>query len=188
MFGTVKEFRGKYAFLSNFAPCHIEVQVTYPASNGLTLVFPFSSVESAYHAHKNPSQAWWAECAAATGREAISELKAKATALACHEHGWLREDWDVIKVPVMYQLLCSKFSDPYYEVPLLETVGMVLEEGNTWKDDFWGIDRNRRPQRGLNILGKMLMKIRTNLINTGNCAAPGDPVLSGGLYRGTHTG
>ena len=38
---------------------------------------------------------------------------------------------------------------------------LVLEEGNTWHDTFWGVDA--KTGEGLNHLGRILMKVRDEL-------------------------
>ena len=69
----------------------------------------------------------------------------------------LRKDWDHIKVDVMRDALKLKFDqNEDIKQKLLSTVNYDLVEGNNWGDDFWGMVNNR----GLNILGKLLMELR----------------------------
>lgn len=70
----------------------------------------------------------------------------------------LRKNWDIIKLQVMEDLLRIKFSDPSFKKLLLATENEVLQEGNWWKDYFWGVDKTTG--YGQNHLGKLLMKIR----------------------------
>lgn len=44
---------------------------------------------------------------------------------------------------------------------LLAAGDLVLEEGNTWHDTFWGVDAKTR--EGENHLGRILMHIRKEL-------------------------
>ena len=44
---------------------------------------------------------------------------------------------------------------------LLEELERQIEEGNWWGDTFWGVDIKTR--KGENNLGKLIMKIRSNL-------------------------
>lgn len=44
---------------------------------------------------------------------------------------------------------------------LLETGDMILDEGNTWNDTFWGVDAKTR--EGQNHLGRILMRVRKEL-------------------------
>lgn len=70
----------------------------------------------------------------------------------------VREDWDEIKLKVMFDVLKLKFSQhPYLLKKLLQIEG-PLAEFNTWRDTYWGYDLNLR--RGENHLGKLLMLLR----------------------------
>jgi hypothetical protein len=71
----------------------------------------------------------------------------------------VREDWEEIKLSVMEELVRSKFSNPKLSQKLLETNDKLLVEGNTWGDTFWGVCNGR----GENHLGKILMKVRSEL-------------------------
>lgn len=70
----------------------------------------------------------------------------------------LRQDWKTVRVPIMYDILSEKFSDPQLEERLLATGQLKLVEGNTWNDTFWGVDI--RTGVGQNMLGRLLMRIR----------------------------
>ena len=70
--------------------------------------------------------------------------------------GYVREDWDFLKVPTMTDLLILKFSNTKFYNLLKETGEKYLVEGNDWGDTFWGVDGGR----GRNVLGRLLMKIR----------------------------
>ena len=178
MINVVKEFRGHYAFLSNFAAVRIECQILVDA---VLETYVFHSVEAAYIAHKSANPGWWHQCSKVDpNRAAIAELKQAGQKVECLPH------WDILKDAVMFDLLAQKFSQADYKGMLLDTVGMTLEEGNTWKDDYWGIDRNRRPERGLNKLGKMLMMIRDNLQHYDDARGPLGPTMRG-FYRGTYS-
>jgi len=74
----------------------------------------------------------------------------------------LRDGWDKIKVEIMEAGLRQKFSSPSLKIKLLETGNEILQEGNYWGDEFWGV--NLRNGRGSNNLGKLLMKIRRELL------------------------
>jgi len=72
----------------------------------------------------------------------------------------LRSDWEDIKVDVMRSLVRRKFTMwPDYRRVLLATGKSHLEEGNNWGDQFWGTVDGR----GENMLGKILMEIRSEL-------------------------
>lgn len=186
-FGVITEFRGEYAWLSNFHPAQVQVTFHCPEEEEL-LTFPFQTVEAAYIACKSTDAKWWDYCSRkGSDRISVAGLKTTAKTLEQEDPNWLRADWDVLKAAVMHDLLCQKFLDKPLADLLKGTVGMVIEEGNTWKDDFWGIDRNRRPERGLNILGKLLMLVRSNLLEHGRPYGYQDPTLRGHL-RGFNRG
>lgn len=66
----------------------------------------------------------------------------------------------------MYEALQKKFADDQLKEKLLTTGDEWLEEGNTWHDNYWGICHCDRCQNkiGQNNLGKLLMKLRTELM------------------------
>ena len=121
-------------FLSNFYPC----RVVY---NGHS----FNSVEAAFQAQKDPSRA--AEF------EPLGPKEAKRLGKRVK----LRPDWEQIKVRVMYELLCIKFSDPALDLKLKQTGAATLIEKNTWRDLYWGTDMQGN---GKNVLGQLLMVLR----------------------------
>lgn len=133
-------FRGEYAFLSNFYICRVEYE---------GLIYPSS--ENAFQAAKTLSM---------PAREAFT-LAAMTPGMAKSLAGQLqlRPNWDTVKIVVMKDILASKFSDPVLKEKLLATDKAELIEGNTWNDTFWGVCRGK----GKNILGQLLMDLRTNL-------------------------
>lgn len=139
----IESFSGFYSFLSNFSYCDIEFEgLEYP------------SVENAYQAAKTlePNlRLQFTEISPA-------ESKKRGRTLA------LRSDWDQVKIGIMYELLKKKFSKQSMQVKLLETSDRELIEGNYWKDTFWGVYRDPLGHKhGLNHLGKLLMKIRSEI-------------------------
>ena len=69
----------------------------------------------------------------------------------------LRDDWNEVKVRVMYEVLCAKFeAQEILRIWLLETGDQEIVEGNSWGDTFWGVCNGK----GQNQLGKLLMGIR----------------------------
>jgi N-glycosidase YbiA len=72
----------------------------------------------------------------------------------------LREDWETVKDDVMRQALHAKFTQNLeIKTVLLETGEEEIIE-NTTKDHYWGIGSSGT---GLNMLGKLLMELRTAL-------------------------
>ena len=135
----IKEFRGKHLFLSNF----YGVAVSY---NGLK----FMSSEAAFQAQKCPSMA--------KSFTRLGPNKAKALG----RNVQLREDWEDVKDDIMYDVIKAKFTqNEYIKKQLLDTGDEELVEGNTWNDTYWGVDI--RTGKGKNKLGKLLMKLRTEL-------------------------
>lgn len=82
----------------------------------------------------------------------------------------LRENWESIKLGVMYVALMHKFSQPQWKTELKATGIEYLLEWNNWKDDIWGVPCKISPkwfaipnrQKGDNYLGRLLMLIRDN--------------------------
>ena len=135
----INEFRGKYYFLSNF----FTVPVTY---EGIT----YANNEAAFQAAKTLSQKIRQEFANLPPNEA----KKKGRAVT------LRENWDVIKYDIMYNIVLAKFTqNPELKAKLLATGNELLEEGNNWGDKIWGTVNGV----GHNNLGKILMRIRDEL-------------------------
>ena len=142
---TINEFQGEYRFLSNFWPCYLVYQ---------NMVYP--TAEHAYQAAKVES---------ADIKERIRNCPTPANAKDYFEVNKVNPDpgWTVEKkLMVMEELLRIKFSgsEPFLTRALLGTGDAGLIEGNNWDDTFWGVCNNI----GENNLGKLLMKIREELI------------------------
>ena len=137
----IQEFQGEYRFLSNFWPCKVVFEDN-----------EYSSVECAYQA---------AKCKDPQNRRAfmkMSSLEAKRAG----KDVVIRDDWEDVKVDIMYDLVKQKFTNNgELRKKLLETGTAELVEGNTWGDTFWGFDL--RYGEGRNMLGKILMDIRETL-------------------------
>ncbi len=135
--GTITSFQGVNRFLSNFWPADVVLdEEVYP------------SVEHAYQAAKTLDK-----------RKRKDVLR--MTPAQCKKFGKglkIREDWDQVKLDIMYDLVRQKFQHSHLKTKLLETTG-ELREGNTWGDTFWGICRGQ----GENHLGKILMRVREEL-------------------------
>ena len=67
--------------------------------------------------------------------------------------------WDVIRVPIMSQLIQYKYSQPDMGSLLKATNGKYLEETNWWNDEFWGVCRGV----GQNVMGYLTMHARSGL-------------------------
>ncbi|WP_051407386.1 SLOG family protein [Nocardia sp. CNY236] len=151
----IEEFRDEHWYLSNYGPGAASYdQVPYP-----TAEHAFAAAKSLDKNHRAKVEA------------APSPAAAKALGRSVE----LRPDWEHVKVPVMLEILKSKFTrTAEIQDSLVGTGDRLLIEGNTWGDDFWG--RYRRPglrtRVGRNMLGKTLMQVRREL----RPSDPDDPV------------
>lgn len=134
----IKQFIGKYRFLSNFYPTKIII-------NGKK----YPSTEHYYQAMKFKDPSLQEKV-----RKAPSPARAKEIA---HKFS-PQEDWKDISLDIMEKGLRAKFKKPTLQKKLLDTKDAILQEGNTWGDKFWGVDL--KTGEGKNHLGKLLMKIR----------------------------
>lgn len=130
----IKQFQGEYRWLSNFWPCQITI---------------FPSVENAYQAMKTLDKKQWTPFYTCTAGQAKRLGKTIE----------LRKDWNICKLEIMEVLLRYKFNIPELKVKLLATGNQELQEGNYWHDYYWGVCNGK----GENNLGKLLMKIRSEL-------------------------
>jgi ribA/ribD-fused uncharacterized protein len=76
----------------------------------------------------------------------------------------LRSDWESIKQDVMLTALRAKFSKSPWKERLLQTGDEMLIEWNNWNDKVWGV--SIRDNKGQNLLGLALMKVRDELKNS----------------------
>lgn len=139
----IDEFKDEYSWLSNFAPCEIVFRGR---------IYP--SVEHAYMSAKSNNADWMRTCRDKNifaGR--LKRLIKKID---------LVENWNDIKVDVMRECLLQKFNQEPYKTLLIDTGNEYIQEGNTWNDTFWGFDI--KINQGKNILGKLIMEIRSNLV------------------------
>ena len=141
---VIDSFRDRYYFLSNMYPTNIKYK-------GLN----FACSESLFQSYK---------CANNGDRfvfEFISGYKAKSRGREVK----FVENWDKIKLDAMESTLRLKFSDKNLANKLMATKEAELIEGNTWHDNFWGVCKCGKCSNGKNNLGKLLMKIRDELLN-----------------------
>ncbi len=136
---SVNRLIGYYRFLSNFYPVEVEYEgIQYPTT------------ENAYQAAKFGDEDLKRLFATKTPREVYKETRGIKP----------RDDWDEVKVGVMYDLLKLKFSHgSEFANKLLKTGDKEIIEGNLWHDTFWGVCNGV----GENNLGKLLMRVRKEL-------------------------
>jgi ribA/ribD-fused uncharacterized protein len=126
----------KGTFLSNFWEC----SVVYDGMR-------YGNAEAAFQAQK---------CVDKTDKYKFIALNG-AQAKAMGKRVELREDWDAVKLGVMYEVLQAKFAqNPELYNQLKDTGTEEIVEGNWWYDKYWGVCNGE----GLNHLGKLLMWIR----------------------------
>ena len=138
---AILEFQGMYRFLSNFYPSPFVYQDVH-----------YKTVEHYFQAQK----AVYADDFKAIVR-AETPLESKRLARKCT----IIEGWDAIRDKVMYVGLQNKFNIPDLRIKLLNTGSVFMQEGNTWGDVYWGVDL--KTGKGRNILGKLLMRVRSEL-------------------------
>jgi N-glycosidase YbiA len=135
----IDRFTGDFAFLSNFHPSPVVYNgVGYP------------TVEHAYQAAKTLDPF------------ARLHIRDNLTAGQAKRYGRtvaMREDWEQIKLGVMYDLLLQKFNHLSLAKELIDTGTQELIEGNHWGDTYWGTCNGV----GENWLGKLLMQVRADI-------------------------
>ena len=126
----------KGTYLSNFW----EVPIIY-------MRLTYRNAESAFQASK---------CAKPENRLLFQSLLG-AEAKALGKKIVMREDWNEVRLSIMWDVLQAKFAQhPDLVAKLIATGNEEIIEGNTWNDKFWG----KCNGEGMNHLGIMLMAIR----------------------------
>lgn len=143
---AIKEFQGRFRFLSNFWPAKVRVGKIV-----------FDTVEHAFVASKTLDE---------REREKVRQCQTPGQAKRFGRRLKLRSDWEQVKdgrkvkVHVMKDLVRQKFfNNEELGDLLLATGDEELIEGNTWNDTFWGVCRGK----GENWLGTILMEVRAEL-------------------------
>ncbi|PPD71222.1 hypothetical protein GOBAR_DD31890 [Gossypium barbadense] len=154
-----------YGAFSNFSPHPIQM----PDEDGNYVTW--FSVEHYYQANKfigvsNP-----------LAQDCIDKIKSAKSPEEAARMGRLtqwrqphlvRSDWESVKIDVMYRALKCKFSIyPHLNSMLLSTAGSVLVEASP-HDLFWG---GGRDGEGLNYLGRLLMKLRSEFLGESSAAS-----------------
>ena len=138
------EFQNDYRWLSNFAPVKITL------GN-----IEYSSVEVAFLSAKSEDIEWKAFCSDETNTPGQVKKESRLINLI--------DNWETIKLDVMKECLIQKFTQEPYKSQLIATDNQHIQEGNNWNDKFWGVCL--KTNEGQNNLGKLIMKIRQDLIN-----------------------
>jgi hypothetical protein len=137
----IKEFKGEYRWLSNFALSKIIIK-------GIEYI----TVEHAYQAAKNNSPEWKELCRTIEKPREVRDAGQEVEVIP---------DWESKKLGIMRFCIEQKFDQEPYKTLLLETGDQELQEGNNWHDTFWGVDLNSGV--GQNNLGKLIMEKRKTL-------------------------
>lgn len=143
----IKNFTGKYFFLSNFYNAYLMYEGDV-----------YCSTEAAFQAAKTLDREQRIEIA----KLSPSDAKKAGRQLS------LRADWEDTKDEVMYEVCLAKFTmndSLCLRERLLATGDEELVEGNTWHDNYWGDCKCEKCKhiKGRNQLGKTLMRIRDEL-------------------------
>lgn len=142
----IMSFRGPYSFLSNF---HY--------SNFVYRGVEWPTAEHAYQASKTLDGDSWIK---------IMQCSTPGQAKQVGKTIPIQENWDELKVLVMYGILQEKFKQSVsLRRQLIHTGDAELIEGNTWHDNFWGDCSCPKCKEipGENMLGKLLMRVRREL-------------------------
>lgn len=142
----------EHKFLSNFYKVDVEYDgVIYPSSE-----HAYMSAKSDEEVEIDGKTYKWKEfCQNSTIKP--SKVKGESRFLT------LVDQWDEIKVEVMYLCLVSKFRQEPLRSRLLATGLQNIQEGNWHGDTFWGVDLRVNPNVGENNLGRLLMRVRDEL-------------------------
>jgi ribA/ribD-fused uncharacterized protein len=149
---AITQFRGAWAFLSNFHPAVLTWEgITYATS------------EHAFNAGKTLDSGIRREIAAARTPQQAKTMGRSVK---------LRPLWDAsVRYQVMEDVLWAKFTcHPARIAALLGTGNAELVEGNIWHDQHWGdcsCGLPRCAQPGANHLGRLLMELRGTLNQQG---------------------
>jgi ribA/ribD-fused uncharacterized protein len=109
----------------------------------------YANLESAYQAQKFPKNE----------HLFLWRSGAEAKKVAKENKLVIRDDWDDVRVDVMYTLLKKKFEDPQLAALLRSTGDTELVHWAPW-DQYWGWSKEKG---GENVLGQLLMRVRKEL-------------------------
>lgn len=141
---VIAKFQGDFRFLSNF------YMATFTIDG-----WDYPSVEHYFQAHKTINTFERANIIAASTPKQAKVLG---------KHCTLRRNWEEIKIEIMYNGVYEKFEQNRILKEKLLKSDDYLVEGNTWHDNIWGVCFcNNCPGYGQNLLGKILMEVRSML-------------------------
>jgi ribA/ribD-fused uncharacterized protein len=151
----INSFTGRWAFLSNFYSCKITYQgITYPSTEHYYVAMKVKD-DQIINGQFYPS---------ADVRELVARVSTPGQVKRFGRTLKVRKDWDDVKLGFMEWCLREKFKDTKLKEMLLQTGDDELVEGNYWHDNVWGICTCEKcGNKGENHLGKLLMKIRSEI-------------------------
>jgi len=149
----IRGFFGEYRFLSNFWPAKVFLDGE-----------EYGYVENAYQAAKYKKEL----------RDKLKTCSPKEAVVFVTENPigqYTLEEWNNIKLQTMEKLLLQKFDkelNPENYEQLMGTSSKYLEEANYWGDVYWGVSKTDASENvvGKNNLGKLLMKIRDDILKS----------------------
>jgi ribA/ribD-fused uncharacterized protein len=149
----IDEFNGMYRFLSNFYPCDVGYKgIVYPSVEHFYVALKVNSIQNIDGVEYTVDEF----------RNMIVETENPGKVKRIGRKAKIRKDWDSVKLKVMEYGVREKFTkNTKLKEMLLSTGDSELIEGNTWHDNFYGSCFCCGP--GLNHLGLLLMKIRSDL-------------------------
>jgi ribA/ribD-fused uncharacterized protein len=150
----IKEFKGKYRVFSNFSLDPVSYRgVMYRTSEHAFQCAKTITQEDHDWILNQPTPG---KAKRAGSKSGLDGRKVK-----------IRLDWEEVRLDIMLEILRSKFQLPDLKKILLDTEDEILEEGNTWHDNFWGhcMCVGCYHIVAQNYLGKLLMQVREEYKN-----------------------
>jgi len=140
-------FRGHYRWFSNFTGGFVD-------EYGLR----WKTAEHYYQAHKTTNQYLWLEIF-----ESPNGKAAKHLGNALRKSGNQIPEWFKIRNAIMLKALIFKFEQNPAALKLLLLTDEIIEETNTWHDNYWGncICAKCKNLPSKNVLGKFLMRLKS---------------------------
>ena len=151
----INSFKGRWSFLSNFYPCEIRYQgITYPSTEHYYVAMKIKNDQMINGRYYTPADT----------RELIAKVATPGQVKRFGRNLKVRADWDDVKLGFMEWCLREKFKHVDLKEMILQTGDEELIEGNYWHDQFWGVcSCEKCGNKGQNHLGKLLMKIRSEI-------------------------
>lgn len=141
---VISKFQGDYRFLSNF----------YSAAFFIGK-YEYPSVEHYFQSEKTSDTAEKENIISAS-----TAKQAKILGRKCK----MRRNWNELRYDIMRKGVFEKFNQNRILKQKLLKMDYFLIEGNTWHDNTWGVCFcNNCPGYGQNLLGKILMEVRSIL-------------------------